>query len=95
MARCRAQKCILLYGHSSKETTYLFDDHIVAIPNVIAETGCKRSGEQYLKRISHAFINPDAYRRATLLLATLGVVNNNLPFRMANMNNRNCYPHLR
>ncbi|OWZ00332.1 hypothetical protein PHMEG_00028498 [Phytophthora megakarya] len=82
-ARCRAQnKCIQLYGNTSKATKHLSDDHFVTSAKVIAETGRKRSREEELKRISHALTNPDDYRRATLLLETLRVVNNNLPFRI-------------
>ncbi|POM81054.1 Hypothetical protein PHPALM_1034 [Phytophthora palmivora] len=82
-ALCRAKnKGIQLFGNTSKATKHLNEVHFVTSAKIIAETGRRGSRQEELNRIIHTITNSDDCRRATLLLETLRVVNNNLPFRI-------------
>lgn len=76
----REHKLIHLFGKTSKATKHLADVHRECSSKSLAEAGRKRSRQQGLNRILNAIASADDSRRMTLLLETLRIVRNNLPF---------------
>eukprot|EP00644_Phytophthora_capsici_P006115 jgi/Phyca11/117249/e_gw1.32.325.1 len=76
----RENKIIQLFGNTSKATKHLADVHRESSKKTLAETSRKRSRQQELQRIGNAIASADDSRRMTLLLETLRIVRNNLPF---------------
>ncbi|GMF41591.1 unnamed protein product [Phytophthora fragariaefolia] len=80
---CRQKnELIRLFGNTSKATKHLSDVHLLAAPKVTAEITRKKNRAERLERIRVNIKTSDDSRRMALLLETLRVINNNLPFRI-------------
>ncbi|POM62741.1 hypothetical protein PHPALM_28062 [Phytophthora palmivora] len=71
---------IQLFGNTSKATKHIGDKHMLTASKITAENW-KRDRAKELERIRCAIADGADSRRMTLLLETVRVVNNNLPFR--------------
>ncbi|ETM98550.1 hypothetical protein PPTG_19474 [Phytophthora nicotianae INRA-310] len=78
----RENKIIQLFGNTSKATKHLGEKHLLTAGKITAETTRKRDRAEELERIRCAIADGADSRRMTLLLETMRVVNNNLPFRI-------------
>ncbi|POM71499.1 Hypothetical protein PHPALM_11928, partial [Phytophthora palmivora] len=65
---------------TSKTTKHLTDFHRESSSKSLTEQGRKRSRQQEINRIADTITNTDDSRRMTLLVETLRIVRNNLPF---------------
>ncbi|POM76833.1 Hypothetical protein PHPALM_5895 [Phytophthora palmivora] len=77
----RENKIIQLFGNTSKATKNLGDKHMLTASKITAENTRKRDRAKELERIRCTIADGADSRRMTLLLETVRVVNNNLPFR--------------
>ncbi|RLN80537.1 hypothetical protein BBJ28_00015818 [Nothophytophthora sp. Chile5] len=78
----RSNKIIQLFGNTSKATKHLSEVHKALSTKALAEHGRKRSRQEILDRILGVISSPDESRRMALLVETLRIIRNNLPFRM-------------
>ncbi|GMF58642.1 unnamed protein product [Phytophthora fragariaefolia] len=73
---------IQLFGNTSKATKHLADVHARSSAKSDAEATRKRTRQQQLDRVLDSIPTTNDSRRMTLLIETLRIVRNNLPYRL-------------